>query len=456
MSTLDRMLSVLMAAREARHGSTLQVGSEEGASKRSRRSARRRKSTALASESLEQRQMLALTVYAQDDSGLEEDPRSWVTVVAEPGDNVFVQQVAPVAASQQEALYIADNPSFNDRTMVGGAIAIGSTTTHLLPRFNATDLGRLTITNGYNLTDNNLLPVGYPMISALEDQGGGWTGITLPENYDREFNLDNRVNGFISITQPDGSPTIWAFDNPRGGTAFFGAPSLLSGIGITEPRAAGQYYPKQIIVRGNTLLIQWSVTQLPAVPSVFVRGVNRTDGRTVQTTQLPSADTTAGISLSSATVQGAQSIIPSTFSGVVVIDGTRFSITAGHGGDGLDLFFTSPDGQTRRFGYWRSEVPPGEREYVALAHAAVSGRLVPGVPQPDGTTPRRLELTTYYRRSASISYSRSNFQVSLSEARYAVERVVEGKPVTATIWSGQDIQASVWSLIHISEPTRPY
>lgn len=121
MSTLDRMLSVLMAAREARNVSTLQLGSGEVASTRGRRANRRRKSATLTTEPLEQRQMLALTVYAQDDSGLADDPRSWVTVVAEPGDNVFVQQVAPVAASRREALYIADNSSFNDRTMVGGA-----------------------------------------------------------------------------------------------------------------------------------------------------------------------------------------------------------------------------------------------------------------------------------------------------------------------------------------------
>ena len=127
MSTLDRMLSVLMAAREARNGSALRLGSGEVTSTRGRRSNRRRKSATLATESLEQRQMLALTVYSEDLSrfagtNYTGSLNSWTTIVAESGDDVFVQQVATRASTpfQQEALYIADNSSFQKRIMVGG------------------------------------------------------------------------------------------------------------------------------------------------------------------------------------------------------------------------------------------------------------------------------------------------------------------------------------------------
>ena len=253
MSVLARMLAVLEAspARDSRSAALVSACQTASTAGRAVRRGRRPKSSDdLSSEKLEQRQLLAVSAYY--------DPVTnggYATIVAEAGDNAFLQKVATASGS----LYVAGDSSF----------APGRRTE--IPNIDALD--RIVIREGTPRADDGVLPNSYPMTSpsvttfALSGVSG-WLG--------REF------SGTMSLTQPDGSRSSWTFSNAQqiGNFTTYSNPiRFTSGIGtagnvVGTPAKPGFYYPVSVQLRNDGLgvswgrpeamLVAWNVGQLPS------------------------------------------------------------------------------------------------------------------------------------------------------------------------------------------------
>ena len=166
MSTFERMLQVLGNRDGAsRDGSVVNIvsrvlaESRSGSGRRARRRessrrARRRADASFVPEQLEQRQLLAVTTFSEPSiSG------GWVTVVAEGGDNVYIQE----NAGNPNSIRIADNSSFTNSTVVGGPVGLGGASQQL-PGVNIDTIKTLNITSGTLRRDADLYARGYPMV----------------------------------------------------------------------------------------------------------------------------------------------------------------------------------------------------------------------------------------------------------------------------------------------------
>jgi len=414
------MLKVLRANDGAGRGSILAKGLLElsaaaggrklaAATGRSRRSKRRRSGGELAQESLEQRQLLAVTTYAE--AGIN---GGWATIVAEPGDSVFVQQVAgPANLQNGQSLWVANNSSFLNRTVVGGANKPNvQYLNQLLPGVDALSLSNLTITTGTPRRDDGLLATAYPMLTPYV------TGVTLPANEPGSFDLNYRLSGTISIVEPDGTQEQWTFDSYSGRAKW-----LTTGIGTSKPASAGQYYPTSVTAAGNQIQITWNAAQLPATPTVSYQGVIYSSwygSRGVSHSDAgPAAPAFTTILLPNAVGQGLNGIIPSTFSAELTVDGNKFHVTTGGPSSTVNTLLF--DGQA--VGSW-------EDGYPRYNDRSIQGVLLTGAPLSDGTSPRGLQLRM-----------NNNYAVELDSVAYSV--ATGGAPVTAYVWAGQDITAAL-------------
>ena len=371
--------------------------------------------------------MLAVSTFATAAAG------GLVTIVGAPGDNIFVQQVA----SAPQAFYIADNSSFQGRTVVGGpsttlgpgANPPGAVSEQFLPGINFNTLDRIIITSGEERVET--VPQnaqGYPMIAA------NITRFTLSGSGANVFNLDDRpdyLRGTFSLVQSDGSPQTWTFDNFGGGN-----PVLTSGVGVSSPAVPGQIYPVGITAvdtdddgslggsRKSGIVIRWSEPQLPRVPVLdrvewFRDTIFEIGGQTDQNL-LPAAPQTAFISLPNAMGPGLDPIIPSSVLAEIVADGQLLEVSSTADGT---LFF---DGQqtglfSREVGFFNN-----------VFEGTITGRVVTGNTQDP--------VTKEFRRGLELTLS-GPYTLSLASARYAVG--ASGAPVSATVFAGHDITAGL-------------
>ena len=448
MSTFERMLSVLNATTSTAT-ERLFFGSE-GASPRGRGTAgtvtpsvvyrKRGKRRAggdgsLSSESLEQRQLLAVSTFATpQDGGL-------VTIVAEGGDNVYIQQVA----TAPQSLYVADNSSFWGRTVVGGptiaASSPGSFAKQLLAGQDFNTIDQILITSGTRRVESvPQFAQGYPMISPSV------TRFTLSgpglDTFVGLFEPVRLIEGTLALVQADGRTTKWNFSNFGNGL-----PVLTSGIGVTTTASVGEMYPTAIgIVDANNSFqngqksgveFSWNVPTLSRVPTIervaWSQNHETGSGNRTDLNVLPAGPAfEAFISLPNATGPGLNTIIPSSFSGRISVDGQfLFDITTSRDGT---LYF---NGQQR--GVWRG---------AGFFEMSISGALVVGSEQNPETReyPRGIRLTT----SGAVP-------LALLSAEYGVAS--GGAPVSATVFAGQDITAgldinllSPGSVINIDSP----
>ena len=404
-----------------------------------RRSRRRRgREAGLLAESLEKRQLLAVTAYAEPTLN-----GGWTTVVAEPGDSVFVQQVASVPQS----LYVADNSSFLNRTVVGGPVVRGNTSVagQIATGYDINSLNTLSIVSGTQRSDFNVEAVGYPMTSpsttrfTLESDG-------LDLGY--YYSGSHRLEGTISLVEPDGTPQTWQFSNSRydsfsGTTYYEGLPTLRTGIGVDQPATTGSYYPTKIQPIGysfqsylnplgrskSEIEVTWNVPQIPSSPKIdtitWWRGFSYAASDFNELTQkdiLPSAPAQFRIDLPSSTGPGLNPIIPSTFSATIAVDDQVFSVKTG-GGTDKTLWFWD-DGRWKTTANWRKSSGDNFSEYT------ISGTFKTGEYDFFNTT------GDPYFRGLSLQMS-GDFKASLQRADYAVS--ASGLPVAATIFAGLDI-----------------
>jgi hypothetical protein len=434
MPTIDRMLAVLNRGREALQAMPAATLLSAQLSQRNSRAGR---SVAAASrgrghrgpslESLEQRQMLAVSTFATAAAG------GLVTIVGSPGDNIFVQQVA----SAPQAFYIADNSSFQGRTVVGGpsttlgpgANPPGAVSEQFLPGINFNTLDRIIITSGEERVET--VPQnaqGYPMIAA------NITRFMLSGSGANVFNNDDRpdyLRGTFSLVQSDGSPQTWTFDNFGGGN-----PVLTSGVGVSSPAVPGQIYPLEITAvdtdvsgsssRKSGIVIRWSEPQLPRVPVLdrvdWFRDTEFEVGGQTDQNLLPAAPQTAFISLPNAMGPGLDPIIPSSVLAEIVVDGQLIEVSSTADGT---LFF---DGQqTGRFSREVGFFSPN-----TVFEGTITGRVVTGNAQDP--------VTKEFRRGLEFTLS-GPYTLSLASARYAVG--ASGAPVSATVFAGHDITAGL-------------
>jgi len=429
MSTFERMLSVLdatastaterlsfgsgAASRKGR-GTAGAVTASVSGRKRGRR--RAGGNDGLSSESLEQRQMLAVSTFATTDNG------GIVTIVAEGGDNVYIQQVA----TAPQSLYVADNSSFQRRTVVGGPQFIGATpgatSTQYLTGLDFTTISSILIRSGTERVETVPQSVqGYPMT------GPGTTVFTLPKSTDVAF--DDDISGTISLVQSDGTKSYWSFTNNGGGQPDFTNVSV----------RLGDVYPTAIVVNAtgtfflsdgvetakSTVTVTWSVSALASEPTLETVSWQERDGNFASGTQsaanlLPSAPSTAFISLPNAAGPGLNPIIATTFLGNLVVDGVALSVTSDSTG-------------TLYFGGLKTKVVEQVISGGALRYqSTISGRLITGSELDP--------VTNEYRRGLSLDIS-GEFPVSLQSARYALAS--GGDPNTATVFAGHDITAGL-------------
>jgi len=398
---------------------------------------------------LEQRQLLAVSTFASlQDGGL-------VTIVAEGGDNVYIQQVA----TSPQSLYVADNSSFSGRTVVGGptvsASSPGSFTKQLLAGQNFNTIDQILITSGTRRVESVPQSAqGYPMISPSV------TRFTLSgpglDTFQDFLEGPRLIEGTLALVQADGRTTRWSFSNFGSGL-----PTLISGIGINATASPGDMYPTAItIVDANDgfarsqrsgLELLWNVPTLSRVPTIervawyqnhFIGSGNRTDLNV-----LPAAPaSSAFISLPNATGPGLNTIIPSSFSSRLNVDRQYFfDVTTGKDGT---LYF---NGQQR--GVWDRQVRNsggggGIGGGNAVFEMSVTGRLLVGSEQDP--------VTKEYRRGIELTTS-GPVSLSLLTAEYGVAS--GGAPVSATVFAGQNITAgldinllSPGSVINIDSP----
>ena len=419
MSTFERMLRVLGAASLSGPATLREEPSGPHASpadSRRQRKSRRRSAAAISPEPLERRQLLAVTAFAESSIN-----GGWTTIVAESGDNVFIEQVATVPQS----LYVADNSSFLNRTVVGGPAVTDNANVKSQLHINqdVSKLDTIVITTGTIRRDAGLLATGYPMVA------DSTTRFTLSS--DGLFFDFDELSGQISIVEPDGRIESWTFSNAQqsyGTTYYRGQPRLLSGIGIDRPAKPGDYYPTAVQAidydptSNSEIEVIWNTAQLPTEPTLDAVSWFHSNGWVDPRTYYrindlavgPSASRSAAISLPNATGPGLNPIIPSTFSGTLLVDGVAFQVsTGGPSSTSNELFF---NGKTT--GGWQR----GE------ADRSITGTLEIGT-QADG-----------FRRGLTLSMS-GDFTVELISAQYALAS--GGAPVTATVFAGHDITAAL-------------
>jgi subtilisin-like proprotein convertase family protein len=431
MSTFDRMLKVL-GNRDGgyRDGSVATVlsrvlaESRSGAGRRARRRAssrrgRRHTEASFSTEQLEQRQLLAVSTFVEPSIN-----GGWVSIVAEGGDNVYVQ----ANAGNPNSLRVADNSSFTNSTVVGGPVGLGGSS-QLLPGVNIDSIKMLNITSGTLRRDADLYARGYPMVQPNVTRFAlSGDGLNL---------FYGTLRGRLSIVQPDGRTESWDFSQPDRNKQ----PTFTSGIDSTTAKP-GDYYPTAIQASragsnagGNSEIeVSWNVPQLPLtnVPTlndVQWRQSSWTWGspfrdKELQVTEpaiLPAAPTTTFIPLPRAAGLGLNEIIASTFQSTLMIQGKALTVTtSGTLANPNQLMFNgNAEGVIRD----RGPFEPNNRQFV-------TGRLVTGVGDPVYGTERGIELSTS-----------GAFAVQLESARYAMPG--GGAPVTATIFNGQDIHAAL-------------
>ncbi len=380
-------------------------------------------------EQLEKRQMMAVEVFG--DATLN---GGWLTIVAEGGDDVFIQKVA----TAPESLWVADNSSFANQITVGAIDSLKS----------------IFITSGTQRQESEVQFTGYPMTAE------SITRFSLPSdgletNGDFENSplllglLDTPLSGSVSILQPDGQVSSWSFNNSNveqfGTVRALGSPRFVSGVGFDSVVPAGYYYPLTIRALGgpsatskSQIEVQWNVPRLPTAPTLNVNEWYRlnsiafpADGSQAAVVDLgPAAPSTTPlgslmISLPDAAGAGLNPIIPSTFFGELIVDGVSFRITAPPNDVGTQRFLSDRNTTLlfngRPTGTWRN----GASTY------SVSGVLRTGdagnpFNNPDGIL-----------RGLRLQMS-GEFPVVLSRARYAV--TTNDSPVSATIFAGHDIK----------------
>ena len=463
MSTFERMLQVL-GNRDAagRDGSVANVlsrvlaESRLGAGRRARRRAssrrgRRQAGAPFATEQLEQRQVLALTTFAQAPYTLGSGviAEGWATVVAEGGDNVFIQQVA----GKSQSLWVADNSSFNNATVVGGPAA-GTAANWQLPGVDVNTLSSIQLTSGTLRRDVNVQPAGYPMSADYA------TRFTLSSD-GLNTSYGNELSGTISIVQPDGRTEKWTFSNATPNGYYYrydGEPTFRTGIGVIDDAGnyvspkPGDYFPTAIRVasRGyqrfgqSEIEVVWNVRQLPVEPrldsvkwySSYGHAANNqqyafyVESYQYQSDVRPAAGARTFIPLPNAAGPGLNPILPATFSGTIIVDGVSLNVTAGDPTSPTTLRFNGEsEGLIRGFRFWNRTGLNGQGYWSENPWMqTIRGRLLTGT-QADG-----------YRRGLELTMS-GDFPVLLESARYALP--AGGDPVTATVFAGQNITSAL-------------
>jgi len=430
MSTLERMLKVLRnrdgASRDGLFANILSsvfADSRSGTGRRagrrtSTRRGRRRATASVAGERLEQRQLLAVTTFSEASIS-----NGWVTIVAEGGDNVFIQQ----NAGNPHSIRIADNSSFTNSTVVGGPVGLGGASQQLAG-VDINAIKTLNITSGTLRRDAEVYARGYPMVEP------NVTRFALSGNYLRLSDWDGtRLNGQLSIVQPDGRTEYWKFTQLASGRQ----PTFTTGIGIDTSPKPGDYYPTSIYAWDglnpnglSEIEVRWNVAQLPltSVPVLEdVQWINNPSGRTFgpvnvrESVLRPASPETTFIPLPHAAGLGLNEIIASTYQSTLVIQGITVNVTtSGSLATPNQLMF---NGKPAHAIYNIPGYNPPVTHFV-------TGRLVTGVDDPVYGTERGIELTMS-----------GECAVQLKSARYAMPG--GGDPVTATIFNGQDLHAAV-------------
>jgi hypothetical protein len=423
MSTFERMLQVLQDHCEASVDSGVRSAPAARGARRSgaKRISRRKLNSCL--EMLEQRQVMAVSAFATAANG------GLVTIVAEGGDNVYIQQVA----TSPQSLYVADNSSFAGRTVIGGPVirasSPGSFSQQLLAGQNFNTIDQILITSGTKRSET--LPQsfqGYPMISPSV------TRFTLSgpglDTFRSFFNEGPRlIEGRLSLEQPNGTTAFWDFSNFGDGL-----PRFTSGIGVSTTASTGECFPTSIAVvdannffsgtAKSSIEITWNVSSLTRVPSLdrvaWSQNHVTSAGSRTDTNVLPSAvAASARISLTNSTGPGLSTIIPSSFSGRLLVDGVPFDVTSSRNGT---LYF---NGQER--GSWATSRGSG-----FTFEMSITGRLLDGSELDP--------VTQEYRRGIELTTS-GPVTLSLVNAVYGVAS--GGDPVTATVFAGQNITAGL-------------
>jgi len=431
MSTFERMLAVLSArvGSEAGHMAAAPRPADRRRIRRSRskNGSGQRHLSAAHAERLESRQLLAVTTYVEPTNA-----GGFLTVVGESGDNIYMEKVSTVPYS----LLVADNSSFVNDPQSG---------LHNVQIPGIDSLDKILVTSGATRAETGGLPAGYPMSAAYE------TTFRLSRaqgNYASfEFYRSDWLGKF-SITEPDGRTEEWTFSNGGDGQSL----RIVEGIGATTPPGVGDYYPTNVQITNKgfglnpEVSIRWNVPQLPQVPVLSNMTWHRDDYNNDRVDEpkaiQPSAPKSAGgfdLPLANAAGPGLGPIIPSTFSGTLLIDGVLFNVSMTNAGSTALTFNGNTTGTLRKQG---------------LADVTITGNLVTGQSPVtvDGAIPgsRGLRLIT----SSSIG------RVELISARYAVASGT-GDPVSATVFAGHDITNALdvnlltpGSVVSIDSPVR--
>jgi len=442
MSTFERMLQALQARRESA-GDAGARPSRSAGHHRNRR-AKRTPECLFGSrlESLEQRQLLAISTYATLPSGSGSGlSGGLVTIVAEPGDSVFIQQVAGLVQAQpgqpqnNAALYISNNSSFQGRTVVGGPAIVsaspGAFKNQLLAGTDFENIDQIIITSGTKRVETTpQLVQNYPMFRENVTQ----FGLSEPG-----LSTSRTISGVMTLVNEKGVPEQWDFTNNGNGNPVF-----TSGIGITRPAEPGDVYPRPRITAvgednsGYTsersgLQVTWNVPTLSRVPELkevnwFQAHASRS-GSQVQKDVRPVAPAErAVISLPNATGPGLNPILTSSFSAQLILDGQSFSLTTDKSGA---IYF---NGQLRPVWDQRfvTTTTGTQTTRILVFERFATGSLLDGSQQDP--------ITKEYRRGIQLTTS-GPMPMSLVSAEYAL--AAGGAPVAATVFAGQNITAGL-------------
>jgi subtilisin-like proprotein convertase family protein len=288
---------------------------------KARRSRRRRTEAGMSPEQLEKRQLMAVDVWSNSNIN-----GGWVSIVGEPGDNIFVQKVA----TEKNQLFVDDDSSFAPESR---------------REINFIDgIEKIFIKSGVHRQDQNALPTGYPMSEDFK------TTFVLSGPGAVLSGGDGRLEGTLSYVQPNGSISRWGFSNGQAsefGIIYSNSVRFTGGLAYSEPVGSGQVFPTAIEVvnaategAATAIQISWNVRQLPVVPiieelswyfsefEIFnYDAVPSLSERRTERGLMPSAPREATIVLPNAAGPSLNPILPETFRGTLDIDGIRFMIS---------------------------------------------------------------------------------------------------------------------------------
>jgi subtilisin-like proprotein convertase family protein len=472
MSTFDRMLQALVSASTNQSLVTQQFSNSQASStgrKHGRRGRRRNTNDDMSPETLEQRQLLAVTTYW--------DPVTnggFATIVAESGDNVYLQKVA----SSPQSLRVAGDSSFSP-----GRRAV-------VPNIDAFE--RIVIREGTGRADSGVLPSGFPMSQP------NITAFALNGVHAR---LDNReFSGTVSLTQPDGTRSSWDFSNAVPGEFYSSDVKITSGVGVGGVVAMpGMYYPVSVSVRGDgtvfggrgrpeAAIVRWNVSQLPAdanvqldritwyqYPTSAYDNVVLTDDRSITETAVqPSAprDTTTVFALPNAAGPGLNDILLPTVHGTLTLDNDSLTVFGdGFVNDAQIIRFSTGGIDNRELRFPSAiEVRDFRGKYYAVwTKPGHYNRYISGFVDPVnrtinieviGITSGVGSFRDLYSPSGGPSAVAVDPGTATLSATYALASA-QDVPVTATIFAGLDITnaldvrlTSPGSTVNIDSPVR--